>query len=334
MNIIEEVLSACISSAKSEPLRLKQGKKYFELHNQLNVMVTMPSGTFKSTFLKNIPKKAMVKAQDYTYPAMVGSIGKKGVVKGYIMKAAGKTLVVDEFHGLLGNPRRALLSISEDQQATRVFGFKSDMKEQKAGKFLKYRIQDNELHIDYVRCSILLSGIVSPHKQRLAGVDDFAFASRFMPISLTASFDDIDDIALGKKEVFNVKYDPYFETPTFNDWDKFVKCYREYVNNMPVKINEFFRENIEFYTRERLHFSRLFSWASRHNSEVDDWEKYLPYIPFFLYSSVASTLTHSEFEIYDLYSRGIKPVKIASMLKCSKAYVSQTLGKIRGLGLC
>ncbi|NIO21210.1 MAG: hypothetical protein GTN76_10835, partial [Candidatus Aenigmarchaeota archaeon] len=79
MNIIEEVLSACISSAKSEPLRLKQGKKYFDIHSQLNVMVTMPSGTFKSTVLKTLPKKYIEKVYDYTYPAIVGSIGKKGV---------------------------------------------------------------------------------------------------------------------------------------------------------------------------------------------------------------------------------------------------------------
>lgn len=334
MNIIEEVLSACISSARSEPMKLKQGKGYYDLHTQLHVMMTMPSGSFKSTILKSLPKKAIVEAQDYTLPALVGSIGKQGVVKGYIMKAAGKTLVVDEFHSLNHKSRRALLSVTEDQKATRVFGFRSDSRDSKTTRYLKYKIVDNELHINRIRCSVILSGIFAPHKKKKVSVDDKAFSSRFMPVNLRTCLDDIDDVVIGKKRIFNVKYTPYKEAPTFIDWVKFVKCYRETLEQMPPKIYDYFRANTEFYQRGRLLFSRLFSWASRNNSVVDDWEKYIPHIPFFMYSAVASTLTHSEFEVYDMVSRGIKPVKIANMLSCSESYVSQTIKQIRGLGLC
>lgn len=334
MNIIEEVLSACVSSARSEPMVLKQGKHEYRMHTQLHVMMTMPSGSFKSTILKSLPKKAIVEAQDYSYPAMIGSVSKHGVVKGYIMKAAGKCLPIDEFHSLGYKPRKALLSITEDQRATRVFGFNSNIQEKKSSKYLKYRIIDNELHIDYIRCSILLAGIFAPHKKRKACIDDFAFSSRFLPINLQATFDEIDDIGLGKKKVFNVNYEPYTEAPVFESWEKFLRTYRVSVSNMPTKIRLFFSQNPEFYTRGRMLISRLFSWASRGNSVVDDWEKYIPYIPFFLYSTVASTLTYSEFEVYDRVCKDMKQHEIASELGVSEAHVSMTVKKLKGCGLC
>lgn len=333
MNIIEDILSACVSSSKSERMVLVQSGSDFKLHTQLNVMMTMPSGSFKSTILKNIPDKVSIKAQDYTHPAMIGSIGKNGLVKGYLMKAAGKCVIVDEFHSLDYKSRKALLSITEDQRADRVFGFKCDNKEKKKGKFLKYNICGNELHIDYIRCSILLSGIFAPHKKSKAGVDDFAFSSRFMPINLNTSLDEIDDIGLGKKNIFRIRYEPYKEAPVFEDWEKFLRIYRQFVNNMPKKIKSFFNGNSEFYARGRLHFARLFSWNSRNNSTVSDWEKYLPFIPFFLTSCVTSSLTHSEFEIHNMICQGMKQNEISDVLDVSESYISKITKKIKGLGL-
>lgn len=333
MNIIEEVLSACVSSARSEPMRLKEGNSYHDLHTQLHVMMTMPSGSFKSTILKQIPGKAYVDCQDYTYPALIGSIGKQGLVKGYIMKAAGKCLPIDEFHSLSWKSRKALLSITEDQKATRLFGFESNKQERKSGKFLRYRIEGNAIHIDYVRCSVLLSGIFAPHKRASRSVDDLAFSSRFLPVCLTATFEEMDDILTGKRKVFNIKYEPYFEAPTFEDWEKFVNCYREVINTMPEKTHMFFRSNPQFFLRGKLQISRLFSWASRGNSVVDDWEKYIPYIPFFMYSTVASTLTHSEFDVYNLKCKGLQQNEIATQLSISEAYVSWVFKKLKGVGL-
>jgi len=333
MKILEEVLSACVSSAKSEPIKLVEHKRDFMLHSQLHVMMTMPSGSFKSTILKSIPKKTFVDIQDYTLPALVGSIGQNGLVKGYVMKAAGKCLPVDEFHSLDEKARKALLSLTEDQKATRLFGYDSRMSEKKSGRYLKYRIDGNEIHIDYVRCSVLLSGIYAPHKRRDASPDDFAFSSRFLPVTLKPTFEELDDVMMGKRKILEIKYLPYSEAPVFEDFNKFVVAYRETIKNLPRRVCDFFLMNTEFYNRLKLHFAKFFAWKNRNNSTIEDWEKYLPYIPYFAYSTIASTLTFGEFEIYDLLCRGMKQQEIAEKLQCSKQYISKIVKNLRIIGL-
>lgn len=334
MNIIEEVLSACVSSAKSEPIILHEGSKRYSLHSQLHVMMTMPSGTFKSTILKCIPKNAYIKCQDYSYPSLIGSIGKRGLVKGYIMKAAGKCLPIDEFHSLGDKSMKALLSITEDQMATRTFGYDAGKTEKKSGKMLKYRILDNEIHIDYVRCSVLLSGIFSPHKRRNASIDDFAFSSRFLPVGLKMTWDEIDEVMKGNKDVFKIEYKPYGEAPVFEDWCKFVDVYRIAMEQLPPKIQGFYHENEQFYTRMRLQLARLFGWDSRKNSTIDDWERYMPFVPFFAYSGVSSTLTHNEFFALQLFLTGHTAQDVAESMKVSQPYVSMMFQKLKELGLC
>lgn len=333
MKILEEVLSACVSSAKSNPIRLVQHKGDFYLHSQLHVMMTMPSGSFKSTILKSIPKKAFIDIQDYTLPSLIGSIGKNGLVKGYIMKAAGKCLPIDEFHSLGEKARKSVLSITEDQKSTRLFGYDSHMKEKHSSQYLRYHIEENAIKIDYVRCSILLSGIFAPHKRREAGVDDFAFSSRFLPVTLKPTFEELDDVMIGKRKTLEIKYMPYKEAPVFEDWTKFVVAYRSCIENMPEKVKEFFVKHPEFYSRQKLHFAKFFAWKNRNNGSIEDWEKYLPYVPYFAYSTIASTLTFGEFEVYDFICRDMKQKEIAERLGCSKQYVSKVVKRLNGLGL-
>jgi hypothetical protein len=334
MNILEEVLSACVSSARAEPMVLVEygGKKY-HLHTQLHAMITMPSGSFKSTILKSIPEKSYIDVQDYSLASFIGSIGERGLVKGYVMKAAGKSLAIDEFHSLGERARKALLSITEDQRSTRLFGYSSYMKEKKSGKYLKYRILDNEIHIDYVRTSILLSGIVSPHKERFAGIDDFAFSSRFIPVTMKPDFTEIDDMLKGKISSLGIRYNPYDEAPIFEDWMKFVDSYTGVIKSMPPKISDFFLTNTEFFVRQKLQFARFLAWVNRKNSTIVDWQKYVSYIPYFVYSAVTTTLSFNEFVIYNKLCEGLKQVDIANNLNVSEAYVSKIVNRLRDIGL-
>lgn len=335
MNIISQVLSACVSSAKADPIELLQpgGKKYM-LPAQLNVMFLSPSGTMKSSRLMSIGRKYMERVIDYSLPGMIGSINEQGdVVPGYIMKAAGKTLGIDEFHGLTAGSRKALLSLLEGQWAERALGRVAHRPLKKSGKYLRYSIKDNVIRIDHARLSVLMSGIFAPHKRAKATIDDRAFSSRLMPLSFTSDTGEMDDMLLGKK-FFDIKVDYYKESPVFEDWEKYVRTYTEVVKGMPPKLNAWIGVNSEFFLRGKLHFSRLVSWASRDNSSVVDWEKYLRYIPFFIYNYVASTLTYSEFEIYQLMSDELSQKEIATKLDCSVAYVSKIARKIRGYGLC
>ena len=65
------------------------------------------------------------------------------------------------------------------------------------------------------------------------------------------------------------------------------------------------------------------------NSVITDWERLLPYIPFFAYNYVASTLTYSEFEIYQSLKDGISQAEIAIGKGISEAAVSEISTKLR-----
>ena len=335
MNIISEVLSACVSSAKADPMKLKlPSGKYFNVPGQVNVMLNMPSGAGKSTYVTEIEDKDFVKLIDFTMPALVGSIDDKGeIVPGYLIKAAGKVLWIDESHRVRSSAQSALLSVLERQWASRVLGRSVKRPTRFRRKYVKASTIDNEIKIDYVRLSVLMSGLFSPHKKKKASLDDYALSSRFLHLTLKATFDDLDNISLGKR-YFQIKKDDYIETPSFEDFPKFVSAYREVVNNLPQKLNAFLLGKSEFYQREKLQISRFLGWASRGNSVVDDWEKYIPYIPFFIYSTVASTLTHSEFEIYNFLGDDMSQKEIATKLECTEAHVSNIVKKLRGVGLC
>lgn len=334
MNIIEETLSACISTAKSEPIQTLQKDRYVSFHSQLHGMLLMPSGSLKSTILGNINPKAYVKIHDYTYPSLLGSIGKTGnIIPGYVMQAAGKCLICDEFHSLDWKSRKALLSLTEDQQAIRVLGYSAANPTKTRNRYLICFTKANEIHYSFVRCTFLMSGIFAPHKRREASVDDRAFSSRFVPISLKPTLEDLDDIAIGKTIPLNIKWKPSPGGQKMDDWTKFVRSYRKCVDGMNPKIKTFFHENPEFYVRGRLHMLRLFSFSSNSNSIIADWEKYLSQIPFFLYSAVESTLSFSEYNIYTQLKNGMKAKEISEANSISEAYVSQTIKTLKTLGL-
>ena len=334
MNIISEVLSACVSSAKAEPMKLKlPSGKYFSIPGQVNVMLNMPSGAGKSTYISEVEDRDFVKLIDFSMPALIGSIDEKGeIVPGYLIKAAGKVLWIDESHRIRPSAQAALLSVLERQWASRILGRSVRRKTTVRRKFVKASTIDNEIRIDYVRLSVLMSGLFSPHKKKKATLDDNALASRFLHLTLKTTFDDLDDISLGKR-FFSINKTEYVDTPVFDDFPKFVSCYREVINNLPKNMNDFLRGSNEFYQREKLQISRLLGWASRGNSVVDDWEKYIPYIPFFIYSTVASTLTHSEFEVYNHMDSDASQKDIASLLGVTEVHVSNTIKKLRGVGL-
>jgi len=334
MNIIEEVLSACVSSARAEPIKLRLNNgKFRTIPSQLNVMLLMPSGAGKTTLLTEANVENIVEINDYTYPAIIGTISKQGeVVPGYVMKAAGKCLWIDEFHSLASNSRRALLSLISHQKATRVLGFKAQRPFSTSRTYIKYSIRSNELKIKYARMSVLLSGIFAPHKKKKPLIDDFAFSSRFLPIKLSTTTDEIDDMDEGKR-FFNVKETEFEGGQIFEDWVKFSRCYSASVKMLPKRLREFFSDKNEFYRRNKYNLARFVTWKNREESTVTDWEFIVPYIPFFMYSTVASTLTHSEFEVFTLSKEGLSQRKIASKLSVSEAFISKIISKLKGVGL-
>lgn len=332
-NIVEDVLSACVSSATADPITLIEPyhpKGMFKVHGQLHVMFNAPAGFGKSTILDEIPEKSRVELLDYTLPSLVGSISKQGSwIEGFIMKSAGKCLIVDEHHNLTQKSKNALLMLTEQQKYSRALGYKVPTNPRPINrKFLKVRVDGNYINIRNVRFSSLFMGIYQPKKE----INDRAFASRFLPIAMQLELSDLKKVMLGFNP-FKVNVTQAIGGQIFEDYEKFVNILMDTLN-IQGRIGAFFVQNKEFLRRLSLHFVKLSAWASGSNSVVDDWEKYIPYIPFFAYNTVASTLTLCEYEILMAYRRGLKQDEIGIKAGCTRTYVSLALKKMRGWGLC
>lgn len=333
MGFIEDVLEACIGSARAEPLKLVQkGKIRSVEHSQLNVMFLMPPASGKSTFLDTIRDDMVVRILDYSYPAMVGTIKKNGeVIPGYVTMAAGKAMLIDEFHSLPALSYRALLSLLEQQRTHRTLGYNVNMPFKKKTKYYKLVVKGNKIDIDNVRFSCLCSGLFARNKT----IDDMAFLSRFLPIRFNPSIDEAYDVLLGKRKR-DIKPVFYHETPVFEEYEKFVKCHKSVVKSIKLtnpKLYSFLFVNFCLPIRDVLHFSRLFSYLNRNNSTIVDWEKYLSMIPFFLYNFAATSLTLTEFEVLEYYNLGMKSREIARQRAVSEPAISKIIKKLRGVGL-
>ena len=100
MNIISEILSASVSSAQAEPLKLDEGKNgMYRPRGQLHVMLLMPFGSGKSSGLINVKGKGVYNMGKANLPGIVGTINKDGDYNpGAAELGAGKVWLHDECH--------------------------------------------------------------------------------------------------------------------------------------------------------------------------------------------------------------------------------------------
>lgn len=336
-SIVSDMLSACVSNSAADPIQLYEPtykKGYHKIHCQPHVMFNAPPGFGKSTLIDQIPKKKCVETIDYSKAGILGSIKKTGeFVDGAVTRAAGKVWVVDEHHKVPDSARGSITSLLENQKASRSMGFSviGQIKPVRK-KLLRMSVDKGLINIDYVRFSSLWLGIYQEKKR----FDDRALASRFMPASFVLSWDDLKKICKGWNPI-KIRDTKNPGGHLFDDYEKFVDIYLDsvaiYCNQNIVKKSTFFMQNPEFPRRGILHFSRLFSWASGSNSVIDDWEKYIPYIPITIYNTIASTLTLVEYNVLSMLMSDYRPVEIANELCISKSAVSQIQKNLEGYGL-
>lgn len=336
-SIINDMLSACVSNSAAEPIKLFEPtykKGYFEIHNQPHVMFNAPPGFGKSSLIEQIPKKKRVETIDYSKAGILGSIKKTGeFVDGAVTRAAGKVWIVDEHHKVPDSVRGSITSLLENQKTSRSMGF-SVMGEVKPirKKLLRMTIKKGLIDIEKVRFSSLWLGIYQEKKR----FDDRALASRFFPASFLLSWDDLKKACKGWNPI-SIKDNKNPGGHVFEDYEKFVDIYLDsvmiYSNKNKVQKSSFFMQNPEFPRRGILHFCRLFSWASGSNSVIDDWEKYIPYIPITIYNTIASTLTLVEYNVLSMLMCDMNQVEIANELSISKQRVSKVYQNLDRCGL-
>jgi len=332
MNIISDVLSVCLSSARAGPIRLVEADGLHEFRGQLHVLILMPAGAGKSTLLRGIKGKHVIEAVQYRLPGFVGTITRDGdYVDGAAVRAAGKVLMIDEVHNLGNESRQAMLRLLEGDSYVRDLGFKLRSPVSVPRRYYSVKAESGHLSVKS-RFSCLAAGIFARRKH----VNDKAWLSRFLPLELGVSLDDVYDMSMGKGPKWEAKYTPYDECPVFEDYLKFVEIHKDSLKLLKKTNPSLYsshKGDVCFARRNICDFARIFSWASRGNSTITDWEKYVPYIPVFLYNYVASTLTLTEFEILNAVHGQEMQKDIAQRLLISENYVSETLKKLRGLGL-
>lgn len=340
MRIVNEVLEACISSAKAKPMKLHERGKIKEIRGQLHVMLLMPFGGGKGTMIKEqIPDKLKFELKNYRLPGIVGTVTRDGeLVYGAAVLSAGKCLVVDEAHEISRNGRQAMNSLLEGESFPRSLGFnlRRDVKDTRKRYYSIKGKQGTGYFNVKSQFSCLLAGIFA-HRKTLS---DEAFLSRFMPLNMGVSIDEAFKQLRGK-ETFSLKPRPFTEMPEFVDYLKFVDAYEESYKQLLLMSGNgnrgkkmlFKLHKIGYFKRNLGDFCRLCGYMNQGNSVVEDWEKYIPYIPLFMHNYFTSTLTLTEFEILDGLKRDMEQKEIAGMVACSENYVSLVKKKLRGYNL-
>lgn len=343
MNVIEEILTACASSAKAPKLKLMQKHGYFETRSQIHVMIILPFGAGKTTGIVQIPKTHFHMLTEFTAPGMLGSMTKDGrPVIGEIVKAAGKCVGLDEFQKYSWKAKEALLNLLEQQFYVRNIGYSSNIAIRKHTKYYRIDLKqgDNTMRIES-RFSTIATGMFKPN-MRIAGsekegpsasITEWAFLSRFVPFSLKLDLEDMYKIIAGQPVFELKKLHTYDDVPVFDKYLDMVKQHYKIAKGLTF-LSSFSPNKYGLITRNCLDIARLSAYCDRGSGSVDNFDKWLNFVPFLLYNHVSSTLTNNEFLTLNLACfENLCQKEIAKKLGFSQPYVSKTMAHLNDLGL-
>ncbi len=188
---VQELIELSVVSATLGRLRTEDG---YETRGQLNITLVSPFGSGKSSLFRAIEKAGLgERVTDYTYPSMVGSIRPSGkLVKGFVLKVAGSTMLIDEFQKFDRRSKEALLSLMEDQFYRRSLGYEISAPIEDRGEYYVLRGAGNTFELE-ARLSFITGAMYFNRKS----IDEMALISRSFPIVLSMSKEDAIKLFLG-----------------------------------------------------------------------------------------------------------------------------------------
>lgn len=328
-NILQRIISFCISSGKADPILFKEKDKTFSTRGQLHCILLQPFGTGKSTALKNLPD--IYPLINFTLPGFVGTINKNGdLIDSALMSAAGRTLFIDEFHNLGDSARRAMLSLLEDQRYSRALGFSTEKKMSINKKFFKCRIDKNYINISHCRFSCLATGLY----MRKRVFNDMALASRFMILNVNTDRDYIWNMLKGEGIQEYKKYN-LLGGVKFDNYVSFLDDVKKVVDLMPFSddlITQYLSRVVNDLARVVCYHNEIKGNMTIERRE--DYTDWLGLTPLMFYNHSTSSLTLAEYQILDsLIFDGQNHTKISNDLKVSRQYVIDCHAHFRSLGL-
>lgn len=331
IRLIDDIISACVSSSKANKLTLVESNdKKFITRSQIHVTVLQPFGTGKTTDIIALSPKNSLELTSFTEAALLGTISKEGELnESALMNAGGKCLVIDEFHRLTTSARRAMLSLLETQKYNRSLGYKMIKPISIGKKYFKCKGKGGTIEIEW-RGSCLCAGLFVARKKP----DDQAWMSRYMFANYDVEIDDIFSLLKGENKK-KIRYKPYEQGMVFEDYMTFLKRYEEVVKDIKF-ISRFEKfKQLGFISRNALDICRLaaFYSSANGNSTVTNWEKALDLVPITLYNYISSTLSLREYQVLDLLKKGTTHSEIKQILGIESPNITKISQKLRLSGL-
>ncbi len=307
---IRTILSVAIESANKPEIILHEVGKTFKMRSQLHVLVVMPFGTGKSTLAKQIPNSYYL--TDYTTPGMLGTINQEGdYVKGALINAANKVLVVDEGQKYNAPSFEAMKSMLEDQTASRSLGY--SLKKpislnhwNRDGYSVKSNKSENGFKFKCRFSSITFAEYLTPQMKD-------AWLSRQLFIFLRPTLDDVFELAKGMPLLdLNTEsllllinnQDPLFKKKPleFEGYLDFVKEYESKL--LDTELGEHFNDDNQGSIARNIHdLSRIAAFYARLERSTKivatHTERSFRFLMPSLYSIVASKLTKRELQVLE-----------------------------------
>jgi len=338
MNMIEELFGLAVASAPTKALKIYQADgSVYTTRLSLNVLLIAPFGATKSSFLNAVETTGYgVKVDEYSLPAIIGTIKKSGeVVKGFVTKSAGKVLLIDEFQKFGKREKEALLSLMEDHQFTRTLGYKIAPPVHIDEEFYSLHGEEN-----YFTLKVRNAFIIATMEFKKRTIEDKALLSRAFPLVLNPSKEDAYGL---------ITRGTSFKLPkAINDW--YEKAYNATVE-LPLETGEYlatkYKELTEntmlelgFITRGMMDIARIAGMIAvidgRTQITKDDINHALKYVPIQILGYNLGYLTPAELEVYSIIAKhpeGIRQKQIINHSTYSKRAVIDAIATLLGTGI-
>ncbi len=328
-SVITKVIEYSVVSAKMGQIYTEDG---YRTRGQVNTLIVSSFGSGKSALFRKIEQEGLgLRLTDYTMPGLIGTIRSSGrVVKGFVIHARGKVLLIDEFQKFGKREKDALLSMTEDHFYRRPLGFNVDPPFEEGDEF--YRLVANE---NYYEVYSRLSYIVGCMYFRRKTIDDYALLSRCFPVVLTMSEDDAFDLFLGKSR-FKLGKKLESKRDSLAHRDIFVsKKIQSLITELYKDAKKGFKVESGFITRGLWDITRIAAIESglKGYDEVQEEEVYkaIKFAPIQLLGYSRGQLTMKQMDIYTVICdnpEGINPKKIIEITGLPEPTVMQGLKEL------
>jgi len=255
MTVVHKLIAmSLLTSVMNDMIIQKKDGSQVSMRPHINVFIYQPFGTGKSYSVDDLIKKGYaVPCNRYSEAGFIGTIERSGMFrKGSLLRAGGKILLIDEFQNLKDHQKELLLEVIEQRRTSRSIGIHTPVPIEEKDEYIEYVIDGGYIYIKKIRFSVIALSMKSNYKR----YNDLALLSRFIPIFITPSLEDLYISLTEEKPPDYSKYAKHLDL--FKHRDYFVP-YKvlNYTAKVMKSIIKSLNMSISFYMRLTLDLLRL-----------------------------------------------------------------------------